>query len=150
MDPDDSKMQQMTEVWKHLLTPETLPHLKRLSEGGTSQLTQPKKRRSQGRQPTKTKEEDTSMNEVLKMLVVMTLRQEDQLKTLAQDHEFIIHMGTGQGGVLQELLQLSQQWHTEIKSAPLRHVLAKHLISTIHARLMALQECKKGSVGRSL
>ena len=86
-----------------------------------------------------------NVNVQLLMLIVMTLRQEDQLKTLAQDHEFIIHMGTGQGGVMQELLQLSQQWHSEIKSAPLRHVLAKHLISTIHTRLMALQECKKGS-----
>ena len=146
MDVDEDKMNQMTEVWKHILPPEALMTMKRMQEHSNSNPA--KKRQRQGRQPQSTKKEDTQnaqMSEVLKMLVQLTLRQENQLKCLSLDHEFILHIGSGEGGILAEMAAQTAQWHGEEKTGPLRWKLAHLVMKTINLRLNQLALCKKGS-----
>ena len=113
--------------------------MKRMQEHSNSNPA--KKRQRQGRQPMSTKKEDTQNAQTSEVL----LRQENQLKCLSLDHEFNLHIGSGEGGILAEMAAQTAQWHGEGKTGPLRWKLAQLVMKTINLRLNQLALCKRGS-----
>ena len=93
----------------------------------------PHKRR--GRAPERHQEADRAQNDLLVMLSKLTLRHEDTLQILLQQHQFILHLKTGPGSLIPLMMEKSQQWHAEKnRVTTLRSHLAMVMMMTLKER----------------
>ena len=82
--------------------------------------------------------------EMLQLMARMVLRQEDTINSLLTEHQFLVHVNIGNGSILPDLIQVTQNWKTDQSGAkiPLRHQLASTMMTLLRDRVQKLSVSK--------
>lgn len=128
---DDEDMEEMQQIWKHVVPNETL---QQMLQGNPVN-----KRPRSNQNPSQKDRRDGNQNRLLQLMARLMLRQEATLAVLTVEHQFVLHMGTGAEGAIPTLMAQSQEWRqATAKRMPLRHQLVCCMMKQYHQRVVKL------------
>ena len=141
VDPDT----QLIQLWQNILPKEELSRVCHSNGKRPASREQSASERKRGRNPDQPKGEDVDQKQLIQLMARLMLRHEDTLHTLLREHEFVLHLRTGNGSVIPLMMKQSMDWHqSKEKNSSLRQTLAHFLFTTLHQRAQHILNAQKG------
>ena len=134
MDPQNH-MDEATDMWKHILTPEQMTKLGLSAKDGP-----PAKKHKLSKGPPANKHSKPSYDDLLEMVAKLALRTESSLHALLQEHQFLLHINPGPGSIIPVMMEGTKQWHQTDKKLPLRHHVVVLMMDTLRSRAETLMK----------
>ena len=114
----------------------------------------PKRRKDQRRQEQSGNEQAPQdmkkMQDMLKLMATMLLRQDQDLQSLKRNDSFMFYFSKEPSGTLSQMLQAADDWRNQspatspVQKVPLRTHLMLRLLNDLLTRVTTVSQCKKG------